>query len=73
MAYGFTQEALTFDNFQDFELFQTCLRLICSMLLSKTLFADIQSSIKMLQYLKRLKSNRNNMKGRTMNVILCTM
>ena len=27
----------------------------------------------MLQYLKRLKSNRNNLKGRTMNVILCTM
>ena len=38
-----------------------------------TLFPEIQGALKLLEFLKRLKGNKSNLKGRFMNIILCSM
>ena len=37
------------------------------------LYGNMMSSQKMLTYLKRMKGNRKNLKGRFVNILLCAM
>ena len=69
----FMWEFRAMDNFQPFYNFYTAIRLITVWLMQMTLFEGMQSSLKMLTYLKRMKGNRKNLKGRFVNIIICSL
>jgi len=73
ISFFFTYEVLDFDQFQPFTMYGSSLKIICAMLLHITLYNELQNAIKMLTFLKRQKLSRSHVKGRFMNIILCSM
>jgi hypothetical protein len=73
LAYFFQAEMLNFDQFQDLDLTQTALRLICSMLLQVNFQEEFNKAFAMFTLVKRMKGSRNNAKGRLINIGLTSM
>ena len=64
---------LSLNRFQPFNTDGSALRLVCAMLLQKTLFGEMNNSVMLLSFLKRQKLHKDYKKGVFMNVLLATM
>jgi len=73
VAYYFAFESLELDNFQEFELYKTFLRVIVPILMTMKMKKELYGATKMFTYLKQMKGHAKNMKGRFINIILASM
>ena len=64
---------LNFDKFQLFKIPQTILRILSSILLQVSLNKEIEKSVKVLTFLRNQKGSSANIRGKYINVVLCSM
>ena len=73
IAVLYMYEFKSMDRFQPFYNFFTAIRMITVWLMQQNLYEDMKSSLKLLTYLKKMKGNPKNIKGRFVNILLCCM
>ena len=73
IAYLFSKEFLSFDNFSDFSIYKTFMRIFMPILTVMSMRNEIRFATKMITYLKRSRGRTDNERGRFVNIGLASM
>jgi hypothetical protein len=69
----FSYEYLDFDNFSDFQIYKTFMRIFMPMLSVMQMHGEMKTASKMLTFLKRQRGLVGNERGRFINIGLASM
>jgi len=73
IAWYFSYDNHSLDDFKDFSMLKTVIRLLCSLFLNIRFQGDLNSAFEVLIFLKRMKGHRKHVKGRLINIAVISM
>jgi hypothetical protein len=73
ISLGFLWEFRRLNNFQEIDYHLTTMRIIFCFLLQKQFFKEMSNATKILVFLKRMKGNVENTKGRNINIFIISL